>query len=216
MSKYYRRIFGRDLPHIGYGCAPEVIKTDLDKRDPRIENGYYIVMSRVTQHNLTDIIVDGFIKSGSQSKLLVAGHLPKTKFFYNLLERSKGKNVTFLGLVENQDELNHLLLNCQAYLHGHSLGGINSALVRVVGLEKPVICVDTVFNREVVEVPNGVLQALLFDKNVDSVAAAIKTFEKNEAEFLRKSHELGVKVRQLMSWDAIYDRYRQLYNDCLG
>ena len=217
MSGYYQRIFNVDLPHIGYGCAPEVIKTDLDsERGPRTDRGYYMVMSRVTPHNLTDIIVDGFIKSGSKSELLVAGHLPKTKFFYNLLERSKGKNVAFLGLVEVQDELNQLLLNCRAYLHGHSLGGINSALVRAVGLEKPVICVDTVFNREVVEAPNGVLQALLFDKNVDSVASAIKAFEENEAEYLRKSHELGVKVRQLMSWDAIYDRYRQLYESCLG
>jgi len=217
MSRHYQRIFKVDLPYIGYGCASELNKIDLDcKRIPKSENGYYMVMSRVTPHNLTDVIVDGFIKSGSKSKLLIAGHLPKTKFYYKLLERSKNRNVTFLGLVEDQAELNQLLLNCRAYLHGHSLGGINSALVRAVGLEKPVICVDTVFNREVVEAPNGMLQAVVFEKNDESVAQAIKNFEGNEAKYLSNSIELGAKVRQLMSWNAIYDRYVQLYKSCLG
>jgi len=217
MSRYYKRVYNADLPYIGYGCNPATHCRETNSMyQPKSEHGYYMVMSRVTPHNLTDVIVDGFIKSGSKCELLIAGHLPQTKFSRNLLERSKDKNVTFLGLVENQDELNWLLLNCRAYLHGHSLGGINSALVRVVGMEKPVICVDTPFNREVVEDPNGELQAILFQKNVKSVAEAIRKFEKNEEQYINQSRQLGVKVRQLMSWDAIYDKYRQLYANCLG
>jgi len=216
MSRHYQRIFKVDLPCIGYGCASELNKIDLDcKRIPKSENGYYMVMSRVTPHNLTDFIVDGFIKSGSKSKLLIAGHLPKTIFYYKLLERSKNRNVTFLGLVEDQDELNQLLLNCRAYLHGHSLGGINSALVRVVGFGKPVISIDTPFNREVVEYPNRKLQAILFQKSSESVADAIKEFESNEIKYCDLAKDLGVKIRETMSWDAIYSSYREMYTQCL-
>ena len=215
MSLYYKRIYKVDLPYIGYGCRPDIIEKKDTIYRPKSEYGYYMIMSRVTPHNLTDIMVDGFIKSGSKLELIIAGHLPKTKWFQNLLERSKDKNVTFLGIVKDQDELNQLILNCRAYLHGHSLGGINSALVRVVGLEKPVICVDTPFNREVVENPNGVLQAILFDKNVDSVAKAIKNFEENKVIYINQSHQLGKKVRQLMSWEAIHQKYNLLYKSCL-
>jgi glycosyltransferase involved in cell wall biosynthesis len=216
MSQYYKRVSGAKLPYIGYGCSPNApARASSSQSGLEAQNGYYMVMSRVTPHNLTDIIVDGFIQSGSKAKLFVAGHLPDTKFVQELRRRSEGKNVEFLGLVGDQNKLNDLLMNCRAYLHGHSLGGINSALVRVVGLERPVICVDTVFNREVVEDPNGKLQAMLFDKSAESVAGAIRTFEQDQGNYTMQSQELGAAVRQKMSWDVIYDRYRELYNDCV-
>jgi rhamnosyltransferase len=173
-------------------------------------------MSRVTPHNLTDIIVDGFISSHSKSHLLVAGHLPDTKWFKSLNERSKNMNVIFLGLIKDQFELNQLILNCKAYLHGHSLGGINSALVRVVGQNRPVICVDTPFNREVVEYPNNELQAIVFEKSSNSVSDSIRIFENNEEKFIKSSFDLGEKVRNTMSWDNIYEGYKKLYNQMLN
>jgi len=211
MSKYYEKTFKVKLPYIGYGCSKILIKREeLDKKYI-FPNGYYLIMSRVTPHNLTDIIVDGFISAGSQSHLLIAGHLPDTDWFKNLYERSKNNNVTYLGLIKDQNELNQLILNCKVYLHGHSLGGINSALVRVVGLNRPVICVDTPFNREVVEYPNKKLQAILFQKDSDSVSHSIHTFEKNEEEFIKNAMDLGEKVRNSMSWDSIYEEYKNLY-----
>ena len=216
MSQHYKRIFNVTLPFIGYGCNPTIVqrKELLDLLDR--ENEYYFIMSRITPHNLTDVLVDGFVRSGTRSNLVIAGHLPDTAWFRNLRQRTEGKRVKFLGLVKDQEVLDQLILHCRAYLHGHSLGGINSALVRVVGMEKPVIGVDTPFNREVVEEPNGELQAILFQKNAESVADAIRNFEENEEKYIDQGRKLGVRVRQLMSWDAIYDRYRQLYATCLG
>lgn len=217
MSQHYKHVFGVNLPYIGYGCSPAIHgQTIVTRSQPAGEHGYYMIMSRVTPHNLTDTIVDGFVESGSKAELRIAGHLPQTKFVHDLLERVKGTGVTFLGLVKDQDQLTDLLMNCRAYLHGHSLGGINSALVRVTGLGKPVICVDTPFNREVIQSPNGILQAILFDKNKYSVARAIRTFEENKSEYEKQGHQLGTKVRQMMSWDAIYGHYLQLYKNCLG
>lgn len=216
MSEYYKKRYRVELPYIGYGCNATILNREKLSEEYRYENGYYLIMSRVTPHNLTDIMVDGFISSGSKSHLLIAGHLPNTNWFKSLLERSKNKNVIFLGLIKDQNELNQLILNCKAYLHGHSLGGINSALVRVVGLNRPVICIDTPFNREVVEYPNNKLQALLFDKNTNSVSEAIKEFENNEKKFIGDAEGLGEKVRASMSWDNIYVDYKKLYNQTIN
>jgi glycosyltransferase involved in cell wall biosynthesis len=168
-------------------------------------------MSRMTPHNLTDIIVDGFLRSNTKSHLVLAGHIPDNEWFRNLKKNSDQGNVTFLGLVRDQDYLTQILLNSRAYLHGHSLGGINPALVRVTGMDKPVICVDTVFNREVVESPNNKLQACVFLKNSDSVAKAINDFERNEVYYNSEAKVLGAKVRETMSWEIIYQHYKKLF-----
>jgi glycosyltransferase involved in cell wall biosynthesis len=214
MQELYRRRFRLSIDWAGYGCspiAPQREKSDLAARYPK---GYYLIMSRITPHNLTDIMVDGFLASQSESHLLVAGHTPESEWFRNMVNRARGKNVTFLGLVRDQHYLNQLILYARAYLHGHSLGGINPALVRVTGMDTPAICVDTVYNREVVETPIGRLHACVFEKNPASVAEAIRSFENSEASHRQDAVDLGKEIRSSMSWDTIYRQYKIFFEGC--
>jgi len=214
MKRLYKTKFKVNIDWVGYGCSSYVPQKKYISLTNKFREGYYLIMSRITPHNLTDLMIDGFIKSDSRSHLVVAGHTPKTKWFFEMKRRSLGKNVTFLGLVKDQDELTQIILNCRAYLHGHSLGGINPALVRVTGMNKPAICVNTVFNREVVEYPNKRIQACLFDKKVDSVANAIHKFEQNELYYKNEAISLGKKIRETMSWEIIYQKYKKYCEEC--
>ncbi len=210
MQELYRKNFKLDMDWIGYGCdynVPEK-KIDLVNEHPQ---GYYLIMSRITPHNLTDILIDGFLESGSKKNLVIAGHVPNNTWFREIKDKSENKNVFFLGLIGDQSYLTQIILNCTAYLHGHSLGGINPALVRVTGLDKPVICIDTMFNREVVEFPNRKLQAIVFIKNSISVAKAIQKFESNEEHFIMEAKNLGAEIRATMSWEKIYQQYLLLF-----
>ena len=215
MKEIYNKKFRVNIDWAGYGCEknkPEIEEFDFGRQ---FDNGYYIVMSRITPHNLTDIIVDGFIQSNTKSHLVIAGHTPNSIWFNNLNKRANGKNVTFLGLVENQTFLTQLLLHAKAYIHGHSLGGINPALVRVTGMSVPAICVDTVFNREVVESPNNKLQALLFSKSSKSVAESIKKYEGDEELYNKMAIELGKVIRETMNWEIIYQQYKKYMKELL-
>lgn len=215
MQQLYRKKFGLGLDWAGYGCSDSVVpKQSIDLTKTHSE-GYYVIMSRITPHNLTDVLIEGLIRSGSKSHLVVAGHIPENAWFRRVQRRAIENNVKFLGLVRDQDYLTQVLLNARAYLHGHSLGGINPALVRVVGLDIPALCIDTVFNREVVEYPNGKLQATLFQRDPNSVAEAIRAFEKNEAQHQEDARDLGRKVRETMSWEKIYQQYRGFFKECI-
>lgn len=210
MQELYKKKFKVNIGWIGYGCdnkIPEKKKIDLVKQHP---DGYYLIMSRITPHNLTDIMISGFLESGSKKDLVIAGNIPNNSWFRRIKEKSENKNVSFIGLIDDQSYLTQIILNSKAYLHGHSLGGINPALVRVTGLDKPVICVDTIFNREVVEYPNKRLQAIVFTKNSLSVAKVIRMFESNEEYYLHEAENLGAKIRATMSWDKIYEEYKKL------
>jgi len=216
MQKLYREKFKVNIDWIGYGCSTQIPEKKDINLNKKYENGYYLIMSRITPHNLTDLIVDGFIKSNSKSHLIIAGHTPNSKWFYEIKKKSNDKNVTFLGLVKDQNYLTQIILNAKAYLHGHSLGGINPALVRVTALNVPVICVDTVFNREVVENPNCKLQATVFNKDPNSVANAIIMFEKELSRKMIDANELGQKIRETMSWEDIYEQYLKYFEKLMA
>jgi glycosyltransferase involved in cell wall biosynthesis len=214
MQALYRRKFKLKIDWVGYGCQESVPARVPTPEISMYPNGYYLIMSRITPHNLTDIMVDGFIESGSKSHVIVAGHTPDTPWFNRMKERAKGRSVTFLGLVQDQGLLNQLILGARAYLHGHSLGGINPALVRVTGMGTPAICVDTVYNREVIESPGGEVQACFFSKDPSSVAEAIRAFERDERVFQRSAEDLGTFVRSVMSWETIFQQYKKLFDSC--
>ena len=55
----------------------------------------------------------------------------------------------------DQDDLEEIYCNAYAYLHGASLGGINSALLRPLGCGVGALALDTVYNREVLEMSDG-------------------------------------------------------------
>jgi len=57
----------------------------------------------------------------------------------------------WLGHVHDQELLNQLWSNAGVYVHGHSVGGTNPALLQALGAGAPTLALDTVFNREVVE-----------------------------------------------------------------
>lgn len=212
MQQLYRKQFGVNIGWIGYGCDP--VKVERGSLDIAADypDGYYLIMSRITPHNSTRELVEGYLRSGSRRALLLAGHTPDNAYVTRIREMAEGRSVQFLGLIKDQDRLTQIILHASAYLHGHSLGGINPALVRVVGLDVPAMCVDTVYNREVVVDPNGAEQALLFARNPDSVAQAIQRFEGEESVWQGRAASLGATVRQVMSWERIY----QQYVDCLS
>lgn len=215
MQELYRKTFRLPIGWIGYGCSQEVPERIDLPVDYQYESGYYLIMSRITPHNLTDLMVEGFLDSNTRSHLLIAGHTPNTRWFHEMKERAEGTRVTFLGLVKDQELLTQLILGARAYLHGHSLGGINPALVRVTGLGTPTICVDTVFNREVVEDPCNTLQACVFEKSPQSVAAALNGFEEQEDYYRQQARELVTAIRATMSWEVIYQTYKSSFEECL-
>lgn len=67
-----------------------------------------------------------------------------------LRDLSSRGNVRWMGHVSDQDLLLELWGQCGVYVHGHSVGGTNPALLQALGAGAPTLALDTIFNREVV------------------------------------------------------------------
>ncbi|MDG6998479.1 MAG: DUF1972 domain-containing protein, partial [Nitrososphaerota archaeon] len=175
MHRLYAEEFGIKSKYIAYGANLEnsVDPATLDKYKLR-QGDYYLIASRLIPDNNADIIVEGFVKSGSRRYLAIAGGADYKgnsveREFLEKLKRLANDRVVFLGHVNDPREVVELHCNAFAYVHGHQYGGINPALLKALGCGNLILANATPFNREVLaEGEYGVL----FEQNAESVSAA--------------------------------------------
>jgi glycosyltransferase involved in cell wall biosynthesis len=216
MRRYYLDRYGRDSYFIAYGAEirnsthPETL-AQYGVR-PR---GYYLIASRLVPENNADLIVHAFTRTNSQRQLLVAGAANyRSKWLAELLE-TKDPRVRFLGHVADPDHIKELHCNCYCYLHGHSLGGTNPALLKALGCGNAILALDTPFNREVLVNSEGVAYGLLFPKDVAALADTIAALDRDERRAAELRARAPDRIRQAYTWDFIADEYERMFREVL-
>jgi glycosyltransferase involved in cell wall biosynthesis len=211
IADIYRRWYGKESAIIEYGADIR------DSREPRrIEKyglepgGYYFIAARMVPSNSADVIVDAFNRSGSDRQLVLAGGQAFGSEWFRKLQANAGPRVKFLGAVADQDDLEEIYCNAYAYLHGATLGGINSALLRPLGCGIGALAFDTVYNREVLEMREGGLCGMLW-RDRDELVAQIRQLDA-DPELAR---ELGMRgqqrIAEAFTWDRIGRQYELFY-----
>ena len=208
MRQYYRQHFKRDSVMIAYGAdiesseQPELIAPlGVTPRE------YYLVVSRLVPENSVEELMEGFARSRTKRKLIVVGSANYDDAFHARLRSiaASDSRISMVGHVSDQRVLKELWCNCHAYLHGHSVGGTNPALLRAMGYGCAVIARDTVFNREVLE------EAGVFFSDVASVTTRIAELD-DAPEALRRLRELAKeRIAAHYSWGGIADQYERLF-----
>ena len=211
MADIYEQRYGRKSTVIAYGAEvvepahPEILSEyGLESRD------YYFVAARLVPSNQIRIIVDAFKAAHPKRILAIAGGGDYGSTYYQDLRNAAGPNVKFLGMISDQDHMNELYANAYAYLHGATLGGINSALLRPLGAGAPGLAADTPFNREVIERDDGRVCGLIW-KNGDELASAIRRCEEDPAFVEGLRPICRQQIRENFTWDLVADQYEVFY-----
>ena len=127
----------------------EVNLRSLTKWELRAKS-YYLVVARLEPENHADMIIDGFLRSGSRKRLIIVGPLLNTRFVHRLMTVSSFR-VTFLRGIYDRASLSALRAGAFAYIHGHEVGGTNPTLLESMAFGTPICAYDVPFNREVAE-----------------------------------------------------------------
>jgi glycosyltransferase involved in cell wall biosynthesis len=208
MRQYYLEHFGRDSEMIAYGADVESSERPaLIAPLGVVPRDYYLIVSRLVPENSLEEMLEGFTRSRTTRRLVVVGSANYEDAFHARLRSiaaSDGR-ISMVGHVSDQAVLKELWCNCYAYLHGHSVGGTNPALLRAMGYGSAVIARDTVFNREVLEDTGR------YFADGDGVAAQID--ELDGAEGVVESLRDGARTRvaERYTWDGIADQYDRLF-----
>lgn len=184
----------------------------VEASDERILNelnlkpgSYFLVVSRMVPENNIEIILKGFMNSGSKLKLVLVGDL--TDDFGRSLKRYARDKIIFLNAIYEKAALFSLRKNCLGYIHGHSVGGTNPSLLESMAAGNVCICHDNEFNRETTE------NKLFYFRDEDDLANRILQTTMLSGSERSKYAEIAAKrISDYYNWERITDEYIKLFN----
>lgn len=144
--------FGRRSVFIPYG-GDQNPPADRERLSPwgLVPGSYLLIVARLVPENNVVPMLRGALLTGAAVVVVGSGAGSATE--REVAALGGHPQVITLGHVADQQLLSTLWTHCGAYLHGHSVGGTNPALLQAMGLGAPVLALDTPYNREVLVDP---------------------------------------------------------------
>ena len=211
MRNIYLKEFNKDSTVIAYGANIRYSQNKDLIRKWNLETGaYYLIVGRLIPDNNALLILNEFMSSKSDKKLVIVGDVPYDDDYANKIKKVSDARVVFTGYVNEADELAELYHNCFAYFHGHEFGGTNPALLKALAYGCAVLALETVFSREVL---NDGEYGLFFTKQNGSIRQLITKAEEKEIllEDLRKKSRN--RILENYTWEKISDQYFELFRN---
>jgi glycosyltransferase involved in cell wall biosynthesis len=197
--------FGRDSTFIPYG-APVLYDVNRDLLDTVGIDAvrYLLVVARLVPENNVELTLDAIDLLGADAPhaVIVGSANFDSPIEKRLQEMEAAGGVTWLGHVDDQRLLTQLWANSGVYIHGHSVGGTNPALLQALGAGAPTLALDTQFNAEVLPFLEQRFpqDAVALGDRIRSVIASPSLRE----DMVRRGRSV---VRERYSWDDVCRAY---------
>jgi glycosyltransferase involved in cell wall biosynthesis len=213
MKKVYLELFNKDSTVIAYGAN---IKTstqpELIKKWNLTPNNYYLIVGRLIPDNNADLIINGFIKSKTNKKLVVVGDVPFEDDYARNIKQVKDSRIILTGYVTNGDELAELYHNCYAYFHGHEFGGTNPTMLKALAYGCAILALNTRFNQEMLDKGK---YGLYFAKQPEAVTTLVNNIDDKETELIKLREISRNRIIENYTWEKITQQYIDLFNTML-
>jgi glycosyltransferase involved in cell wall biosynthesis len=206
IQAYYRDRYQRESRYIPYG-APilQGLSTDGLAGLDLAPGGFHLVVARFEPENNVDLIIRGYVRSAARLPLVVVGSAPYAAEYVSGIERlAADPRVRLLGPVWDQDLLDRLYHHCASYLHGHSVGGTNPSLLRAMGAAAPVIGLDVVFTREVLDDTGR------YFANEQDVGDIVLATEQDPQGARKRGLRGQERAAEMYKWDDVTTAYETL------
>lgn len=163
--------------------------------------GYVLIVARLVPENNVGTMLEAAKRTGATT--VVVGSGGGSRLEQEIRAQHNPPRVRVLGHVSDQELLSSLWAYCGVYLHGHSAGGTNPALVQAMGFGAPILALNTPFNREVLGHPDMVVP-LEPDIIAEHAAALLSSSVQRRAD----AAEWGrARVAEVYNWDAVCTSY---------
>lgn len=205
IKKYIYQTYNIEAVYIAY-AGDQVTNKKLDikiKNEFSIPENYALKVCRIEPENNIELIINAFVKSNVN--LIIIGNWNNSSYGKNL--RTKYRNINNIQLLDpiyNQSILNQIRSNCFVYLHGHSAGGTNPALVEAMNLGLPIFTYNCEYNVETT------YNSAKYFSNSQDIIELLDNSSKQDLTLLGKTmKQIAI---QHYSWIKISTQYLELIN----
>lgn len=211
MRDIYLKTFNRDSKVIEYGAYIPDGVSNAGLTSLNLEpDSYFLIVGRLIPDNNSDIILKAFLSSKTSKKLVIVGDVPYADEYATNIKNlaSSDSRVIMTGYITDQEILKALYQNCYYYFHGHEFGGTNPTILKALAYGCPILAIDTVFSKEVLD---NYKYGLPFPKNNQLLTSLIDNLDGKESE--RKAMK-GIgpqRILQRYTWRRIADLYAELF-----
>ncbi len=197
------------MTSVAYGAEVPVNFNDsvLEQFDLKSRE-YYLVVGRLVPENNLKMILEAFTNYKGKKKLVVVGNVKDNPFAKSISENAN-ENVIFTDGIYEKDKLDSLRKHCYAYIHGHSVGGTNPALLEAMVAKCACICHDNEFNREVTQGNQ------MYFRSVSDLTDLLNGMDSNTESVFRYSQLAFRRVMENYSWENISRKYEEVFESLL-
>lgn len=225
IKKYFDATYGKGTTFIPYGATipPEkpwdpspVNRLLSDRGHPGAltAHDYCLAIARIEPDNNVHAIIEGFLRSGIDKKLVIVGDFSSKKYRRSVDEILKkygpSDRIVFTGSVNDKCLLDMLRQNCYIYFHGHTVGGTNPSLLEAMAAKCVVLAHDNEYNREVGD------GTLLYFKDAEDLASRIKVLGEDLAPYIDLKEKARERIKKYYSWETITEEYGHLFERILN
>jgi glycosyltransferase involved in cell wall biosynthesis len=204
----WKETFGRESTFIPYG-APVLDEVGRDRLETvgLQSQPYLLVVARLAPENNVELTLDALELLGDQAPMAVVVGSANfdSPIEARLQAMEAARRVKWLGHVDDQQLLTQLWAHSTIYIHGHSVGGTNPALLQALGAGAPTLALDTPFNAEVLPYPEHRFphDARVLADRIQSVVASPSL----QSEMAQRGRSV---IRERYSWDDVCRAYMDL------
>ena len=167
-----------------------------------LSNEYVFSVARIQPDNNIEMILNSFT-SYSPYLFVLVGNWSGSEYGIKLKKQFSGHSkLLLLDAIYDLRELNLLRSNCKIYLHGHSAGGTNPALVEAMNLGLPIFAFNNNFNRHTTN--EG---AFYFDDSLE-ISNLINKFTNEELNSI--GIRMGKFAKENYQWKLIAEKYASI------
>jgi glycosyltransferase involved in cell wall biosynthesis len=200
--------FGIRPHHVAYGADVVADGAEDRVRELGLDPGSYLLaVARLVPENNIELFLDAVEGLPDRPPVVVVG---SANYRCDITQRLQAMNergeVHWLGHVDDQTLLGQLWSNCRLYVHGHSAGGTNPALLQALGFGAPTMALDTVFNREVL----GSFPDAMFPADAGELSSMLARELGEPGSHATAVHEGQSLIEDSYAWKDICVSYEHL------
>lgn len=201
IADYLRETYGIEATVIAYGgdhALEPAGESSPDGGDSGLPTDYALALCRIEPENNVVMILEAFKKA--RKPLVFVGNWDNSAYGQALKTRyGSAEGIRLLDPVYEPGKLYEIRRGASLYVHGHSAGGTNPALVEMMHFGVPILAFDCVYNRFTTED-----QARYFSTAEELTQLAEETIDSGNGMPMCEIAERRYR------WDLISDQYFRL------